>query len=125
MKRLRDLSVLLFLFSLSITVFAQREPLPQKNVVPWNCDLLIVGGTVVTMDKDRRLIEDGAVAIKDGKIAMVGKRAAVTYRLTARRTINAAGKVIILVLISSHTNNNIVILRVIDDNLVLETLLTK
>ena len=42
------------------------------------------------MDKDRRLIEDGAVAIKDGKIAMVGKRAAVTYHLTAKQTINAA-----------------------------------
>src|SRR5215831_9894466 len=65
-----------------------RPPLPQKNVVPWTCDLLIVGGTVVTMDKDRRLIENGAVAIKDGKIAMVGKRAAVTYRLTAKQTIN-------------------------------------
>src|SRR5262245_51104358 len=125
MNRSRPFAALLFLFSLSITTFAQREPLPQKNVVPWNCDLLIVGGTVVTMDTDRRLIEDGAVAIKGGKIAMVGKRDVVTYRLTAKQTINAAGKVIIPGLVNTHTHVPMVLFRGIADDLDLQEWLTK
>ena len=125
MKRLRHFAALLFLLALSATTFAQREPLPVKNVPQWTCDLLITGGTVVTMDKDRRVIEDGAVAIKDGKIAMVGKRAAVTYHLTAKRTINAAGKVIIPGLINTHTHVPMSLFRGIADDLDLQEWLTK
>src|SRR5580765_4607418 len=125
MKRLRPFFAFLFLLSVSITAFSQREPLPRKNVAPWTCDLLIVGGTVVTMDKDRRLIEDGAVAIKDGKIAMVGKRAAVTFHLTAKQTINAAGKVVIPGLINTHTHVPMSLFRGIADDLDLNDWLTK
>ena len=35
-------------------------------------DLLIFGGTVVTMDAQRQVFENGAVAIIDGAIAAVG-----------------------------------------------------
>ena len=38
-------------------------------------DLLITGGTIVTMDKTRRIIENGAVAVSDGKIVGVGTAA--------------------------------------------------
>jgi 5-methylthioadenosine/S-adenosylhomocysteine deaminase len=125
MNKLKAVLVFLLLFLSLITTFAQREPLPRKYVAPWTCDLLIVGGTVVTMDGDRRLIDDGAVAIKDGKIAMVGKRAAVTYRLTAKQMINAAGKVIIPGLINTHTHIPMVLFRGIADDLDLQEWLTK
>ena len=36
-------------------------------------DLLVVGGTIVTMDDRRRVIEDGAVAVSKGRIVAVGK----------------------------------------------------
>ena len=50
-------------------MLAQKvQPLPEKAIPNSTADLLIVGGTVVTMDKDRRVIEDGAVAIKNGEI---------------------------------------------------------
>ena len=87
--------------------------------------MLIVGGTVVTMDKDRRLIEDGAVAIKDGKIALVGKRAAVTKNLRAKQTIDATGKVIIPGLINTHTHVPMSLYRGIADDLDLQEWLTK
>ncbi|HMS09973.1 MAG TPA: hypothetical protein PKE66_10850, partial [Pyrinomonadaceae bacterium] len=58
-------------------------------------DLVISGGKVVTMDAGRRVIEDGAVAIREGKIVAVGSRAEVVRGFRARRTINAAGKVVI------------------------------
>lgn len=37
-------------------------------------DVLLVNGVVITMDKDRRVIADGAVAIDDGRIVEVGVR---------------------------------------------------
>lgn len=125
MSRLNIFLALLVSLAIPAAAFAQRKPLPQKYVAPWTCDLLITGGTVVTMDKDRRLIEDGAVAIKDGKIAMVGKRAAVTYHLTAKQTINAAGNVIIPGLINTHTHVPMTLFRGIADDLDLNDWLTK
>ena len=125
MDKLKVTLAFFVLLSLSFTIFAQRIPRTEKYVAPWTCDLLIVGGTVVTMDKDRRLIEDGAVAIKDGRIAMVGQRGAVTYHLTAKKTINAAGKVIIPGLINTHTHAAMTLFRGISDDLDLQDWLTK
>jgi 5-methylthioadenosine/S-adenosylhomocysteine deaminase len=115
-----------FLLLVPQSVFAQnKKPLPEKNIPNWTCDLLIVGGTVVTMDKDRRLIEDGAVAVKDGKIALVGTRAAVTKNLRARQTIDARGKVVIPGLINTHTHVPMSLYRGIADDLDLQEWLTK
>ena len=36
-------------------------------------DILLKHAYVITMDQDRRIIEDGAVGIKDGKIVFVGE----------------------------------------------------
>jgi 5-methylthioadenosine/S-adenosylhomocysteine deaminase len=125
MNKRKYFFTVLLVFALTISTFAQSIPHTNKYVAPWTCDLLIVGGTVVTMDKDRRLIEDGAVAIKDGKIAMVGARAAVTKNLTAKRTINAAGKVVIPGLINTHTHVPMTLFRGISDDLDLQDWLTK
>ena len=38
-------------------------------------DIFISGGTVITMDAEFRVIEDGGVAIEGDAIAAVGKRA--------------------------------------------------
>ena len=35
-------------------------------------DLIIYGGTVVTIDKDRRVINDGGVVIDKGLIVFIG-----------------------------------------------------
>jgi len=35
-------------------------------------DLLVAGGTVVTMDAERRVVEDGAVAVRSDTIVAVG-----------------------------------------------------
>ena len=77
------------------------------------------------MDKDRRVIEDGAVAIKDGKIALVGTRAAVTKNLRAKQIIDAKGKLIIPGLINTHTHVPMSLFRGIADDLDLQEWLTK
>lgn len=125
MDKLKYFVSILLVFTFTISSLAQRIPHTEKYVAPWTCDLLIVGGTVVTMDKDRRLIENGAVAIRDGKIAMVGTRGIVTYHLTAKRTINATGKVIIPGLINTHTHVPMSLFRGIADDMDLQEWLTK
>jgi 5-methylthioadenosine/S-adenosylhomocysteine deaminase len=56
-------------------------------------DLLVVGGTIVTMDQTRRVIEDGGIAVSGGRIVAIGPRADIESRYTSRQKINAAGKV--------------------------------
>lgn len=125
MEKLKIFFVTLILLSLPQFLFSQTKPLPKKNVPKWNADILIVGGTVVTMDDKMRVIEDGAVVIKDGKIALVGERKSTTYNLKAKQTINAKGKVIIPGLINTHTHIPMTVFRGIADDLDLQEWLTK
>ncbi len=117
MKKLKNLFAVLFLFVFSLNLFAQTNPIKSKNTSDLKADLLIVGGMLVTMDKDRRVIEDGAVAVKDGKILFVGKRSDVPQDLKAKQTINAQGKVIIPGLINTHTHIPMTMFRGITDDL--------
>lgn len=43
-------------------------------------DLILKNGYVITMDKKRRLIENGAVVIENGKILFVGTTSTVKTR---------------------------------------------
>ena len=80
---------------------------------------------MVTMDIDKRVIEDGAAAIVGDKIVAVGKRADMVRKYRAARTINAAGKVIIPGLINTHTHVPMSLFRGISDDLDLNDWLTK
>jgi 5-methylthioadenosine/S-adenosylhomocysteine deaminase len=88
-------------------------------------DLLVLGGTVVTMNKNRDVIEDGAVAVKAGKIVAVGTRADISRHYVGRQTVNAAGKLIIPGLINGHTHVPMVLFRGLADDLDLQEWLTK
>jgi len=111
--------VLILVFLSPGSLYAQRASTRVAQI-----DLLILGGTIVTMDRDRRVIEDGAIAIKDGKILSIGKASDMRGR-AARQTINAAGKVIIPGLINTHTHIPMVLFRGISDDLDLNDWLTK
>ena len=65
-------------------------------------DLLIRGGMVITMDPERRVIPDGAVAIRDGAIVAVGPAAALPQQAT--RVIEARGHAILPGLIDGHAH---------------------
>src|SRR6188474_3020256 len=88
-------------------------------------DLLVIGGTVVTMNKNRDVIEDGAIAVKAGKIVAVGTRAEISRHYVGRQTVNAAGKLIIPGLINGHTHVPMVLFRGLADDLDLQEWLTK
>lgn len=65
-------------------------------------DLLIKNGLVVTMDKDRRIIADGSVAVDEGRIVSV-KRGRVREG-KPEEVIDARGKIVMPGLVCSHTH---------------------
>jgi len=88
-------------------------------------DLLVLGGTIVTMDVSRRVIDDGAIAVREGRIIGIGPRAEVERSYTARKTISGAGKLITPGLINGHTHVPMVLFRGLADDLDLQEWLTK
>ncbi len=88
-------------------------------------DLLVVNGTLVTMDDKRRVIDDAGVAIKGGRIVAVGARRDILRRFTAGQTIDAGGKIIIPGLINGHTHIPMTLFRGLADDLDLQDWLTK
>ena len=85
-------------------------PAPQTQQAanaaqPTECDLLIEGGVVVTLDDRRRVIEDGAVAIAGERIMAIGDRADLRHlRANAGRVIDCSGKLVIPGLTDGHTH---------------------
>lgn len=69
---------------------------------PNTADLILHGATVVTMDPQRRVFRDGALAIRDGTIAEVGSSAHVLSRWRAARKLDLSGLVAMPGLINSH-----------------------
>jgi 5-methylthioadenosine/S-adenosylhomocysteine deaminase len=91
---------------------------PQRSAAsPELVDLVIRGGTVVTMDPQSRLIENGAVAVRSNRIVAVGSQAEIASKVRARKTIDARGKVVMPGLINTHTHVPMVLFRGIADDL--------
>jgi 5-methylthioadenosine/S-adenosylhomocysteine deaminase len=88
-------------------------------------DLLVAGGTVITMDDGRTVIADGAVAIAHGEILAVGRRGRVERSFSARRTIDARGKLVLPGFVNAHTHVPMTLLRGAKDDVDLMTWLTK
>lgn len=85
-------------------------------------DLLIQGGTVVTMDSERRVYQPGYVAIKDGRIFAVGPGQS---KAKAREILEAKGKAVVPGLVNTHTHLPMVLFRGLADDLPIETWLQK
>ncbi|MFA8388220.1 MAG: amidohydrolase family protein [Pelagibaca sp.] len=65
-------------------------------------DTLLTGGCVVTMDPERRVIDQGAVAVAEGRIIAVG--AADTLDIQAERVIDTTGHIVLPGLIDVHAH---------------------
>lgn len=123
MTNLRGL-VFDFLFSVSLLVFATGlcgQATPPKQRV----DLLVAGGTVVTMDAQRRVLEDGAVAVRRDAIVAVGPRAELEAKFRPLRRLNARGKIILPGLINTHMHAPMTLLRGLAGDVTLQDWLEK
>jgi len=87
--------------------------------------MLILGGTIVTMDQTRRVIDDGGIAISQGRIVAVGARADIERDYTSRQKISAVDKVITPGLVNGHSHIPMVLFRGLADDLDLQEWLTK
>jgi 5-methylthioadenosine/S-adenosylhomocysteine deaminase len=65
-------------------------------------DTLIAGATILTMDGERRVLTDGAIAIAGDRIAAVGKRAEIEPMVEADETIDGRRFVVTPGFINSH-----------------------
>jgi 5-methylthioadenosine/S-adenosylhomocysteine deaminase len=90
-------------------------------------DLLVKGATIVTMDAQRRVIENGYVAVRGDEIVAIGQNPAefAPNGLIAKETIDASGKLIIPGLINGHTHIPMVLLRGLKDDVTLDDWLRK
>jgi len=99
--------------------------LHAQNAKKEKADMLVAGGTVVTMNAERRIIEDGAVAVKGDAIVAVGSRANIEAKYAATQTINAGGKLVLPGFINGHTHVPMALLRGLRDDVTLDEWLRK
>lgn len=72
--------------------------MPEPKAV----DLLIEGGSIITMDPSRRIIRDGAIAVNGDRIVAVDKRETLRGQYRGRRVLDAHRHVITPGLVNSH-----------------------
>lgn len=83
-------------------------------------EIILAGGTVVTMNDGFDVIPDGAVAIRDAKIVAVGTRAEVAAAYEANTVVDCAGQYIMPGLVNAHTHVPMTLLRGLADDLRLD-----
>jgi len=99
---------------------AVPAPASQKE----RADLLVTGGTFVTMDPARRLLEDGAMAMRGGAILAIGPRAEIEAQYFTVHRLDAKGKLVLPGLINAHTHVPMTLLRGLKDDVTLQDWLT-
>ena len=98
------------------SAFAQtREPV----------DAVWSAGYVVTMDAGRRIIENGAVAVKADRIVAVGARADIDARYQPKQRLDKPAAILMPGFIDTHTHAPMVLFRGIADDMRLQEWLEK
>lgn len=106
---------LAFVFLISLPASAQREAV----------DLIVTGGTVVTMDSGHNIYDPGAIAIRGQTIVAVASAETVARKYRSPRTIAASGQIIMPGIINTHTHAAMTLFRGLADDLPLQTWLEK
>ena len=88
---------------------------------PEPADLLIEAGLVVPVEPHGVVLEDHAVAVRDGKIVAILPVAEARARFEAAETVSRPGSVLIPGLVNAHTHNPMNLLRGFADDLPLMT----
>jgi len=83
-------------------------------------DILLRGGTVVTMNGKYDVFEDGAIAVRDDSIVAVGPTDQIVKAYHAREEIDCADAVIMPGLVNAHTHIPMTLMRGLNDDLRLD-----
>ncbi len=88
-------------------------------------DWIWSGRYVITMDAQRRVIENGAVAVQGDHIAAVGTRADIDARFQARQRLDRPDAILAPGLVNTHTHAAMALFRGLADDLTLQDWLNK
>ena len=114
-------SIFFLLFSASLRAQAQKQAI--------SFDLLVKNGTIVTMDPERHIFEDGVVAVQGDAIVFVGKSPDFALRYAkgamAQQTIDAHGRLVLPGFVNGHTHVSMTLLRGLRDDVTLDEWLHK
>jgi putative selenium metabolism protein SsnA len=66
--------------------------------------MLIINGRIVTMEKENRILDDGGLLVRDGKIAEIGTTAGLRTRFPDEKIIDAKGQLVMPANICAHTH---------------------
>lgn len=78
-------------------------------------DLMIVDGTVLTMDAQNQVIEQGTVVVKENKIIAVGGPE-LTQEYQANKVLDVDGDIVMPGLINTHTHASMTVFRSLADD---------
>ena len=109
------MTLAILLLQLPTTLFAQKQ----------HADLLILGGTLVTMDPSRSIQDDGAIAITGDTIVATGPRSEITAHYDASQTIDATDKLVLPGFVNGHTHVPMTLMRGLHDDVTLHDWLYK
>ena len=113
---MKKLFLAFFFLAATTTLSAQSKTL---------VDLIITGGTVVTMDASRHVYNDGALAVRGDSIVAAGSQSDIASRYDAARTIDAHNEIVMPGLINGHQHAAMSLFRGLADDLALNDWLQK
>jgi 5-methylthioadenosine/S-adenosylhomocysteine deaminase len=112
--------ILLSLLFCGLPGVNSTQGLAQQRV-----DLILVHGTVVTMDPTRRVLEDSAIAVEGDTIVAIDSTQKIQAMYGSGKVIDARGALILPGLINAHTHMSMSLFRGLADDLALDDWLNK
>lgn len=112
---MKTIGIFGLLLLLSSGAFAQKQP----------ADLIVTHGIVVTMNAERTVYQDGAVAVRGDSIAAVGPRTEIEAKYQAAQVIDAHGGLVLPGFINGHTHVPMTLFRGLHDDVTLNDWLYK
>ena len=109
--------ILLLCFLAMAGCSADRESEQVDTGLDDAIDLIITGDNIVTMDADRTIIVNGAVAVDDGIIIAIGTRAEIEAEFRSRQTLAGDKRVVMPGLVNGHGHAAMTLLRGVADDL--------
>jgi len=108
-KRIIVLSLLAAVIIFAVFFFTRDSDKEEY----YNADIIIKNATILTLNKESEIIDDGWIVIKDGKIIALGSG---EHNYASREIIHAEGKVVMPGLVNTHSHAAMTLLRGADDN---------
>lgn len=85
--------------------------MPLAESQPSRCDLLIVGGPIITLDSQDRIFSHGAIAVTGDTIQAVGESEDIQKRFLPGETIRADNQIVLPGLVNPHNHSPLMLVR--------------